>query len=231
MAMDPADAATILCNAVSVSVKFEGRRTRPGDLSRMELESIRQGRGRADGHSFARKYARLVAELKDLETETPTFGPELPALGLTASASRRTPSFQKTKDRTPESPKLANCVTLVPYVSTAAPSSVPPSDPAWPLEGLARMAHSYRAFLTTSVAWRSCCITAKLTIRAALYFPILLMWIFFLYAVMLLLHIIANPQVLVSLTFKLLSLAPAYGAWAAQQMLAQLQLELANALR
>ena len=48
---------------------------------------------------------------------------------------------------------------------------------------------------------------------------------------MLLLDIIANLRVLVSLTFKLLSLAPAYGAWAAQQMLAQLQLELANALR
>ena len=57
------------------------------------------------------------------------------------------------------------------------------------------------------------------------------MCIFFLYAVVLLLHIIANPQVLVSLTFKLLSLAPAYGAWAAQLMLAQLQLELPNALR
>ena len=100
----------------------------------MELESIRQGRRRADGHSFARKYARLVAELKELETETPTLGPELLALGLTASASRRLPSLQKTKDWTPESPKLASCVALVPYVSTAAPSSVPASDPAWPLE-------------------------------------------------------------------------------------------------
>ena len=122
----------------------------------MELESIRQGRGRANEHFFARKYARLVAELRELETETPILGPELPALGLTASASRRTQPLQKTKGRIPESPRLASCVALRSalrtYVSTAAPSSVPASDLAWPLEGLARMAHSYRAVLATSVA-------------------------------------------------------------------------------
>ena len=196
MAMDPAGAATILCYAGWVYVKFEGRRTRLGDSSRTELDSIRQGRGRADGHSFARKYARLVAELGELEAETPTLGPELPALGFAASASRRTPSPQKTKDRTPESPKLASCVAvrsairvygsalersrLGPCLASRGSGSHGAQLSSFPcdLRRLALVLHHRQAHHPG---------------RAS--FPVPRYVDVFLYAVMLLLHIIADPKV------------------------------------
>jgi hypothetical protein len=242
MALDPADAATILSNAMMVYVKINGRRSKLGDLTKNELDCVRQGRGRADGHTFARKYAKIIADLRDLEDDIAHCAPrELLLLepevvpmtakataAAAASAAKAATAFSA--PGTPE-PTPAPCLTIVPYVDTARPHAcVQPTVldfSAWPLDAMRR----YLRFLRNSLAWRTYCALFRYTVHAVLYIPIICMWVLIFYTLLLLTHVITQPQVLVSALFQGASLIPQYGAWAGQQMLEQLKLEIVSSLR
>eukprot|EP00972_Heterocapsa_arctica_P113841 16439387-Heterocapsa_arctica.AAC.1 len=121
-------------------------------------------------------------------------------------------------------------LALVPFVSTAPPATPVASAPD-PLAGLLRKISQYRLFCQTTLAWRTYSLLFTLTLRFIFYLPILCMWVFIMYALLLVVQIAANPQVIVAAGFKLLFLFPAYGAWAGQLMLTQLQNELAASFR
>ena len=64
-----------------------------------------------------------------------------------------------------------------------------------------------------------------------LYFPLVCLWLLFLYTLLLLGYIVSHPEVIIKSLFRLLDLAPAYGLWAGQKLFDQLSSELAERIR
>lgn len=239
--MDPSEAARILLSIQDTVACTSSGKSPLCQLTPEQLSEVRASRKRTGPEALARKYAVAVDALRELQSlalkgikDMPTFQLNLEPLD---DGRKPEPSQlghpEKAADVPSKKPKGSTLnLEVVPYVPTAPPKSVVPGETAattWAF--VSNCWSSYLAFFQKSVAWRMYVLLFKWSMRALLYFPLVLMWVALIYGVLLMLLIISHPETLVSAAFQALGLAPRYAAWAGHQMLQQLETELVSRFR